>query len=67
MVEIVKALGKLLKNLKKYGKAHGIVADITKHEDAKRLVEEAVGFLGGLDALVYVTGPPKPGFSKNFP
>ncbi|OYT53836.1 MAG: short-chain dehydrogenase [Desulfurococcales archaeon ex4484_217_2] len=53
---------KAVEELKKYGKAHGIVADITKHEDAKRLVEEAVGFLGELDALVYVTGPPKPGF-----
>jgi 3-oxoacyl-[acyl-carrier protein] reductase len=39
----------------------GVVADLTVREDVERLVDEAVKFLGGLDALVYVTGPPKPG------
>jgi len=59
------SVSKAIEELKKYGKVYGIVANIAEHEDAKRLVEEAVGFLGGLDALVYVTGPPKPGFFED--
>jgi 3-oxoacyl-[acyl-carrier protein] reductase len=43
------------------GKVYGIAADITKREEAVRLVKEASQALGGLDSLVYVTGPPKPG------
>lgn len=39
----------------------GVTADLTVRSDVERLVDEAVSFLGGLDALVYVTGPPKPG------
>jgi 3-oxoacyl-[acyl-carrier protein] reductase len=39
----------------------GVTADLTVRSDVERLVDEAVEFLGGLDALVYVTGPPKPG------
>ncbi len=42
-------------------KAYGVVADLTRREDVERLVEEAAEHMGGLDALVYVTGPPRPG------
>ncbi len=53
---------KAIDELKKYGEVYGVAADITEHDEAKRLVEEAAKVLGGLDSLVYVTGPPKPGF-----
>lgn len=43
------------------GEVYGVVADITVREEAERLVDEAAQLLGGLDSLVYVTGPPRPG------
>ncbi len=46
------------------GKVKGVVADIRFEEQVKSLVSEAIAFLGGLDALVYVTGPPKSGFFR---
>lgn len=46
------------------GNVKGIMADIRFEEQVKALVDEAVRFLGGLDSLVYVTGPPKPGFFR---
>ncbi len=45
-------------------KVFGIKADITIQEEAEKLVDEAARLLDGLDALVYVTGPPKPGYFK---
>ncbi|MGC9115184.1 MAG: SDR family oxidoreductase [Fervidicoccaceae archaeon] len=44
------------------GRSYGKAADIAVKEDAVRLVREAASTLGGLDSLVYVTGPPKPGY-----
>ncbi len=44
------------------GEAYGVRADLTVREEAEKLVDETARLLNGLDALVYVTGPPKPGF-----
>ena len=38
-----------------------VPADLTVREDLERLVETASKALGGIDVLVYNTGPPKPG------
>lgn len=57
---VLKSLEKLQKIAE--GKVYGIPADITSREDATKLVKESVELLGGLDSLVYVTGPPKPGY-----
>ena len=57
-------LERAVSNLKsKYGedRVHGVLADITVEEDVAKLVNAAVNLLGGLDAVVYNTGPPKPG------
>ncbi len=43
------------------GEAYAVQADLTRREDIERLVEESLDKLGGLDAIVYVTGPPRPG------
>lgn len=43
------------------GAVHGFVADLTKVGDVKALVQKASRAMGGIDSLVYVTGPPKPG------
>ncbi|MEM3969918.1 MAG: SDR family oxidoreductase [Fervidicoccaceae archaeon] len=43
-------------------RAIGVVADITKKEEISRLVRETAQNLDGLDSLVYVTGPPRPGY-----
>lgn len=42
-------------------RVHGVAADLTVREDVYRLVDEAVKFLGGLDSIIYITGPPRPG------
>lgn len=38
------------------GKAHGLVGDVRVQSDVERLVADAVGRMGGLDALVTVVG-----------
>ncbi|HEV2390017.1 MAG TPA: SDR family oxidoreductase [Nitrososphaerales archaeon] len=38
-----------------------VAADMTVREDLERLVETVSNELGGVDVLVYNTGPPKPG------
>lgn len=38
-----------------------VQADLTKREDVKKIVEEALRNFGKIDVLVYNTGPPKPG------
>ena len=43
------------------GEAYAVQADLTRREDIERLIKETIDRLGGLDALVYVTGPPRPG------
>jgi 3-oxoacyl-[acyl-carrier protein] reductase len=43
------------------GSVHGVVADLSRRDDLDRLLEETTRHLGGLDALVYVTGAPHPG------
>lgn len=44
------------------GEVYGVQADLTIKEDVERLVNETINYIGGLDALVYVTGPPRPGY-----
>ena len=50
-----------VERLSQLGRAHGVKADITVREEAERLVDEAVKAMGGLDGLVVIEPPPKPG------
>jgi 3-oxoacyl-[acyl-carrier protein] reductase len=50
-----------VERLRPSGDVNGVVADLTSHEDLDRLMDSALGHLGGLDTLVYVTGSPHPG------
>ena len=50
-----------VEELKNIGEVYGVVADLTKKEDVERLIKETIKYLGGLDALVYITGGPRPG------
>ena len=50
-----------LETLRGFGEVYGTVADLAGKEDLDRLVSEAERQLGGIDALVYVTGSPAPG------
>ena len=43
------------------GAVRGVVADLSRGAELDRLLTETVRELGGLDALVYVTGSPHPG------
>lgn len=43
------------------GEVLSVVADMAVREDLERLVETTSKKLGGVDVLVYNTGPPKPG------
>jgi len=52
---------KAIAELSPLGKVRGSPADISNKDEAEALVERAYEALGGLDGLVYVTGPPKPG------
>lgn len=38
-----------------------VAADLTNRSDVRKIVEAAVSNFGGVDVLVYNTGPPKPG------
>ncbi len=60
------SVGKAVKELKASfgGRVEGAKADLRVSEEVLKLVKEAVKFLGGLDGLVYVTGPPKAGFFR---
>ena len=46
------------------GRVGGLRADLRRGEEVRELVSRAVEFLGGLDSLVYVTGPPKAGYFR---
>jgi 3-oxoacyl-[acyl-carrier protein] reductase len=50
-----------VEELSKLGEVYGFAADLTSREDCERLVDSAARALGGLDGLVYVTGPPRTG------
>ncbi len=52
---------RVVEELSKLGEVYGFTADLTSREDCERLVDGAVEALGGLDGLVYVTGPPRTG------
>lgn len=54
-------LSAAVSRLREFGDVHGVVADLTRQADLDRLLAETTGHLGGLDALVYVTGSPSPG------
>lgn len=46
----------------KYGvEAAAVAADITNRDDVRKIVATAAENFGGVDVLVYNTGPPKPG------
>lgn len=42
----------LVIKVEKMKDGHAIVADLTKEEDMKRAIEEAISKMGGLDVLV---------------
>jgi 3-oxoacyl-[acyl-carrier protein] reductase len=54
-------LNSAVKELSSLGDVRGIVANLTLKKDLDLLVDETVSMLGGVDALVYVTGSPPPG------
>jgi len=56
------SVSRAVNELKDYGEVYGVKADLTVHDDVVKLVNKAVELLGGLDSLVYVTGPPRPGY-----
>ena len=56
------SVSRAVNELKEYGEVYGVKADLTVHDDVVKLVNKAVELLGGLDSLVYVTGPPRPGY-----
>ena len=49
------------RSLSSAGEVHGVVADLARKEALDTLVERTLGWLGGIDTLVYVTGSPQPG------
>jgi 3-oxoacyl-[acyl-carrier protein] reductase len=58
-VETVESAVEELRSISK--NVYGIAADLTSQSEIKLLVSEAVKIMGGLNGIVYVTGPPKPG------
>ncbi|ADL19246.1 Short chain dehydrogenase [Acidilobus saccharovorans 345-15] len=50
-----------LRQLSPLGRVHGVVADMTAREGVVKLVSEAVKAMGGLEGLVFIAPPPKPG------
>ncbi len=50
-----------VRELSDLGTVYGFVADLTKKNDVEALVQKAAEAMGGIDSLVYVTGPPRPG------
>ncbi len=44
-----------------FGQVKTVAADLASGADIDRLVDRSIQILGGIDALVYVTGSPKPG------
>jgi 3-oxoacyl-[acyl-carrier protein] reductase len=45
-----------VRELKELGEVHGVAADVSREDGAARLVQEAVGALGGLDVLANNAG-----------
>ncbi|MGC9116303.1 MAG: SDR family NAD(P)-dependent oxidoreductase, partial [Conexivisphaera sp.] len=43
------------------GSVYAVPADLTVRDQAEGLVDKAHELMGGLDSVVYVTGPPKAG------
>ena len=60
-------LANALNSLKNYGKVYGIIADLRNMNDVKNLVDKSVNILKGLDSVVYVAPPPKPGNFESTP
>jgi 3-oxoacyl-[acyl-carrier protein] reductase len=54
-------LDQAVRALRPEGEVYGIVADLRREADLDRLHRETLERLGGMDALVYVAGPPRPG------
>ena len=49
------------RQLSSIGKVQTVTADLSVQNDIDRLVDDSIRLLGGIDALIYVTGSPKPG------
>ncbi|RLG88486.1 MAG: short-chain dehydrogenase [Thermoprotei archaeon] len=60
-------LRKAVEELEKIGsgQVYGVRADLTNPEELEVLVKKAIEYLNGLDALVYIPSPPKPGYFKD--
>jgi 3-oxoacyl-[acyl-carrier protein] reductase len=54
-------LEKTREELSGLGEVYAVAADLTVREEVENLVNKAAELLGGLDALVYIPGPPRPG------
>ncbi len=50
-----------LEQLSQIGRVHGLKADITVRDEVLRLVSYAESEMGGLDGLVFIAPPPRPG------
>jgi 3-oxoacyl-[acyl-carrier protein] reductase len=48
------------------GEVHSVMGNLALRSDIEKIVQQAVGFLGGIDTLAYVTGSPKPGRFMEF-
>ena len=68
IIDISKNLEKSVNELSKYGKIHGINADISTHDGRVSAFSEALSVLGGhLDVLINCAGIQKRHFSEEFP
>ncbi len=56
-----KSVAAAVERLRGLGRVYGVAADLTVREQAEGLVDRAAELMGGLDGLVYITGPPRPG------
>lgn len=55
------SVDRALSELRRLGEVYGSPADVAVREQAEGVVDRAYEALGGLDGLVYITGPPRPG------
>jgi 3-oxoacyl-[acyl-carrier protein] reductase len=66
LVIAARSLDRLVELAKRLSSQYGVSvipvrADLTKREDVRRIVDEAMRNFGRVDVLIYNTGPPKPG------
>ena len=56
-----KRVDEAVRELRELGEVYGVAADLRVAEQVESLVKQAVEYMGGLDVVAYVTGPPKTG------